>query len=487
MQLKNNIFIRFTAIVSAAVMISACSGGGAAPAGAMGGGKQGGGPRQQKAAAISVNLTSPERETLERKTDFAARIEASQTVKVFPETGGTVSKVYFNVGDKVNKGDLLFELDSADAETSLRKAELDYQKTMANLESEETGSGNATTIRNYEDKIRSAQIKYESARESLEADVEDDFSMSEFKRAFERYRKADKTYSELEESGNATSVELSAAWAEYVTSSAKYNDFIDGYGSYTKYKAQVTSLENAYIDYLNAIEDYEIYKSMTEGEKAATRDISREQAEISLKTAKDNLADHKVYAPVSGVISAKTVSEFDNASANSAAYTISQEGMPCVSFNLSEDGANAMDIGTPITVWYNGKEYPAEVTELSPEADSSGLYPAKAQILEDIGTNRSGSVVKVTAMTAQEKDTLTISLDNIYYDGNQPYVFLFDNGIARRVDVKVGMTTVDKVSIVEGLSDSDLIISNWHPRLKDGAEVVDSTAAPVSAPANKEG
>ena len=98
MQLKNNIFIRFTAIVSAAVMISACSGGGAAPAGAMGGGKQGGGPRQQKAAAISVNLTSPERETLERKTDFAARIEASQTVKVFPETGGTVSKVYFNVG-----------------------------------------------------------------------------------------------------------------------------------------------------------------------------------------------------------------------------------------------------------------------------------------------------------------------------------------------------------------------------------------------------
>ncbi|MBP0981625.1 MAG: biotin/lipoyl-binding protein, partial [Oscillospiraceae bacterium] len=328
---------------------------------------------------ISVNLTLPERETLDRQTDFAARIEASQTVKVFPETGGTVSKVYFNVGDKVNKGDLLFELDSTDAETSLRKAELDYQKTMANLESEETGSGNATTIRNYEDKIRSAQIKYESARESLEADVEDDFSMSEFKRAFERYRKADRAYAEVTaDDSTATQDEKDAAWAEYVTSSAKYNDFIDGYGSYTKYKAQVTSLENAYIDYLNAIEDYEIYKSMTEGEKAAARDISREQAEISLKTAKDNLADHKVYAPVSGVVSAKTISEFDNASANSAAYTISQEGMPCVSFNLSEDGANAMDIGTPITVWYNGKEYPAEVTELSPEADSTGLYPAKA-------------------------------------------------------------------------------------------------------------
>ncbi|MBP0981626.1 MAG: hypothetical protein J5968_05425 [Oscillospiraceae bacterium] len=52
------------------------------------------------------------------------------------------------------------------------------------------------------------------------------------------------------------------------------------------------------------------------------------------------------------------------------------------------------------------------------------------------------------------------------------------------------MTTVDKVSILEGLTDSDRVISNWHPRLKDGAEVVDSDSAPAAAPetpANKEG
>lgn len=472
MQLNRNILTRFTAVICAAAMLSACSGE-AAPAGAMGGGPGGrGGAMQAKSAAISVNTESPVRETLERQTDFAAKIEANQTVKVYPQVSGTVSKVYFNAGDKVNKGDLLFELDSDDAETSLRQAQLSYDKTMANIVSEESGSGNANTISKYENAIQTAQNNYETAKDNLEYATENDFDMSEFKRVRKKLWDTEKTYDADQSTEN---------WTAYVNALDKYNDLLDDYASYTKYKSYITSFENAYTNYLKAVEDYDIYKSMTVGEEAANRDISREQAELTLSTAQKNYDDHKVYAPVSGIIAAKTVSEYDNANANSAAYTISQDGMPCVSFNLSEDGANAMDIGSVISVRYNGKSYPAEVTELSPEADSTGLYPAKAQLLEDIGTTRSGSVVKVTAITAQEKNTLTISLDNVYYDGNQAYVFVYENGIARRRDVTVGMTTVDKVSIVEGLSDTDEVISTWHPRLKDGAEVTTASATEAAA------
>lgn len=472
MQLNRNIFTRFTAVICAAAMLSACSGDKAAPAGAMDGGKGGHGGMQTKASAISVNIESPVRETLERQTDFAAKIEANQTVKVYPQVSGTVSKTYFNAGDRVNKGDLLFELDSDDAETSLRQAQLSYDKTMANLTSEESGSGNANTIRKYENAIQTAQNNYETARDNLEYATENDFDMSEFKRVRKKLWDTEKAYDADQSTEN---------WAAYVNALDKYNDLIDDYASYTNYKNQITSFENAYTNYLKAVEDYDIYKSMTIGEEAVNRDISREQAELTLSTAQKNYDDHKIYAPVSGIVAAKTVSEYDNAGSNTAAYTISQEGMPCVSFNLSEDGANAMDIGTPVTVWYNGKSYYAEVTELSPEADSTGLYPTKAQLLEDIGTTRSGSVVKVTAITAQEENTLTVSLDNVYYDGNQAYVFVYENGIARRRDITVGMTTVDKVSVVEGLTDSDEIISTWHPRLKDGAEVTTASATEIAA------
>ena len=62
--------------------------------------------------SISVNVSSPERQTLERTTQFAGKLQPSSTVKVYPKVSGSINKVFFNVGDKVNKGDLLFTVDT---------------------------------------------------------------------------------------------------------------------------------------------------------------------------------------------------------------------------------------------------------------------------------------------------------------------------------------------------------------------------------------
>jgi len=459
-------------IAAAVVAVFALGGFSGAPAGgppaanAQGGANAPGAKRGSAPAAITVNVAYPERETLSRQTDFAGRIEASQTVKVYPDVSGTVAKTYFNAGDTVKKGDLLFEFDSENAETALKQAELSYRKTMNDIESAESGSENALTILKYENAINSAQNNYENARTQLDILADDDFDFAEFRRLRKKLKEAEAKYDDNQDA---------ESWAAYKDALDDYDNEMEDYAFWTTSRNTLTSFENSFDNYLKAVEEYEIYKSMTSGEDAANRDITREQAELTLQNARKTFANQKVYAPVSGIISAKNINEFDNASSNTVTYTISQEGMPTVSFNLSEDGANAMDIGTKVSVFYNGKNYAAEVIELAPEANSStGLYPAKAQLTEDIGTNRSGSVIKVTAITAIEENTLTVSLDNIYYDGNQPYVFVYDNGVARRVDVTVGMTTADKVSLIDGISDSDAIITTWHPRLADGASVVNN-------------
>jgi len=475
MNFKNKKITGTAAVLMAvAVMLSAaaCGKSSAVPAGVPAG-IPGGTARPQKAVSIAVNVTYPERETLSRKTEFAGKIEASQAVKVYPEVSGTVAKTYVNAGDTVNKGDLLFEFDPADAELALKKAELAYQKTINSIESEESGSAYALNELKYKNSIESAQNNYESRREDLEFATEEDFDLAEFKRVRKKLWDTEQAYDAKQSTEN---------WTAYVAALEDYNELLDDYASYTNFKNQITAFESAYTSYLKALEEYDIYKSMTSGENEATREINRAQAELTLADAQKAVANQKVYAPVSGIISAKNINEYDNASAQTAAYIILQEGTPTVSFSLSEDGANAMDIGTEVSVYYNNKYYSAEVIELAPEANSStGLYPAKAQLTEDIGTNRSGAVIKVQAITALEENTLTVSLDNIYYDGNQPYVYVYDNGTARRVDVTVGMTTTDKVSVTDGLSDDDAIITTWHPKLADGVAVsnpeLDKTAA----------
>ncbi len=476
--------------LAAAVVAGAAGCGKSAPAMAQGSRP----PAARKSGAISVQITYPETETLERRTEFAGRLAAAQSVKVYPEVGGTVAKTYFNAGDTVKKGDLLFELNDTDAQTALKKAELDYQKTLADLASEEFGSTNALTELQYQNAITTAQNAYENARDNLEVATGDDFDLVSFRRYRQNLKKAEKAYD------NDESTET---WEAYTKAMKDYNNMLDDYASYSNYKTQITKFEAAYDDYLTALEKYDIYKSMTAGEDAAARDIKRAQAELIYEAAQKALSNHRVYAPVSGVIAAKNISDYNVVSTQTSSYVISQEGLPTVSFNLSEDGALAMTLGAPVTVTYNGGDYTAEVIELSPEADAStGLYAAKAQFTEDIGAARSGAVVKVMAITAQEKDTLTVSIDNVYYEGNQPYLYIYDNGAAKRVDITVGMTTADKMSVTAGITAGDAVITTWHPRLKDGAEVTNrqldggstpsgtapqNTPQPGEASAKKEG
>lgn len=420
-------------------------------------------PMAAKSNAISVQVTYAESETLQRETEFAGKLEAAQNVKVYPEVNGTVAKTYFNAGDTVKKGDLLFELDSTDAQIALKQAELAYQKTMAELSSQESGSTNALTELQYKNAITEAENNYETARDNLETATGDDFEIADFKRLRKKLEDAEDVYDANQSTEN---------WTAYVAALDKYQDMLEDYANYSDYKTLITRFETAYDDYLAAVNKYDIYKSITTGEDAQTRDIERSQAELTYENAQKDFDDHKIYAPVSGVISSKSVNNFDVVSSQTSSYIISEEGLSTVSFNLSEDGASAMTVGASVVVTYNGSKYDAEVIEISPEADSStGLYAAKAQFLEDIGTTRSGAVVKVLAITAQDKDALTVSLNNIYYDGNQPYLYIYDNGTAKRVDITIGMTTSDKVSVASGITAKDAIITTWHPKLKDGAEV----------------
>lgn len=487
---KSKRFVSLTLAAAVVVAVGGC--GNSTPAMA----QSGRSPASAKISAISVGITYPETETLERKTEFAGRLAAAQSVKVYPEVSGTVAKTYFNAGDTVKKGELLFELDDANAQTMFKKAELDYQKTLSDLASEESGSANALTELQYQNAITSAQNAYETARDSLEVATGDDFNLVSFKRYRQNLKKTEKAYDSAETDEN---------WAAYTEAMKDYNAMLDDYASYTNYKSQITKFENAYDDYLAALDKYDIYRSMTLGEDTAARDIKRAQAELTYADAQKTLNNYRVYAPVSGVVAAKNVSDYNVVSTQTSSYVISQEGLPTVSFNLSEDGALAMTLGAPVTVTYNSRDYSAEVIELSPEANAStGLYAAKAQLTEEIGAVRSGAVVKVMAITAQEKGTLTVSVDNVYYEGNQPYLYIYDNGIARRADITVGMTTADKVSVIAGITAGDAVITTWHPRLKDGAEVTNqqldgdaasSDAAPQDsaqptpnrAPAEKEG
>ena len=61
--------------------------------------------------------------------------------------------------------------------------------------------------------------------------------------------------------------------------------------------------------------------------------------------------------------------------------------------------------------------------------------------------------------------------DAVYYDDSQPYVYVAENGIAKRKDVETGIFDMDTITVLSGLSTEDTLITSWSANLREGAEV----------------
>ena len=129
--------------------------------------------------------------------------------------------------------------------------------------------------------------------------------------------------------------------------------------------------------------------------------------------------------------------------------------------------------GDVITLEQDNEEFAGTIISVSNEIDpSKGLCRIEAQSLDPLIDLPHDSSVKLRAVSRRSQDALTVPVDSVYYDGEQAFVYTNDNGVARRVDVTVGISEGDSIEIREGLEKSDLVITSWNARLKDGARVM---------------
>ncbi len=393
--------------------------------------------------------------TIDRQTEFVGRVEAAESVKVYATSQAKVLETYAVPGQHVEKGQLLFQLDTENLETMVETSRLQYEAAV---------SGANTTIIQSKNAYDSAGDMYTTIKESRDA-IEDAWEGAQ-----RSLNQANAALQAAQEAG-VTGEELAKLQTAQVAAQMAYEQARNAYiQNYDKLDEQVKSARKSLV---TARDTYKNTKGDEDEGITGTIQTQVDLAKISYDNAVKALNEAKVYAPVSGVISMKNVAASDMATPGAPAYVIDQDSAaPMISFNLSEDGANALTVGSPVTVSYNGQDYPAQITELSNAANpQTGLYAAKAQTEEPLGTSRSGGVVKVKASTAKAENALLLPLELLEYDENQPYVYLFRDGVAVRADVVTGISSAEEVVILSGITAGDQIITTWHPDLRDGAAV----------------
>ena len=463
---------------------------------------QGEGMEQPADETILVEAEPAGNATIELSTSYIGKVEPAQSVDVFPEMSARVTATYFEVGDTVQQGDLLFEMDASDIQQQVEAAALSYESTKLQIESS-LGSTFDSQLISGEANYDKAKLSYNQALKSLQSyrdegdrdDLEDavEETRSAMKEAQSVYEAAQKDVEEKQKqidsyqptvgsSGELETLQSELKYLQEIAATAMgtyteaqnlYNQAKSAFNTYDdNVDNLIDALSSANINLRQAEDSLELTTGKALEETKAKGDVQLRQAQLSYNSTASELEKTRVYAPISGVIGNKNISEYGTASQQAAAYTILNSESMLVSFHVSASAIDSVRAGDLLSVSKGSETFQGTVVEIGQELDSTtGLLSIKAQIEPGESTLVSGMTVKVSAVTAKAENVLTVPLSAVSYEEGQGYLYVLDGNTAVKTAVSTGLSNTERVEITHGLSQGDRVITTWHPDLADGVTV----------------
>ncbi len=114
----------------------------------------------------------------------------------------------------------------------------------------------------------------------------------------------------------------------------------------------------------------------------------------------------------------------------------------------------------------------ADVTRVSPIVDpETGTFKITIEIEDDARRIKPGMFGRISIVYDQHNNVLQIPRSSILEEAGQMSVFVIEDDKAVRRTVRIGYSNSGMVEIVEGLTDTDLVVTVGQVGLKDDATV----------------
>lgn len=462
-------------------------------------------PEEAAPSLIPVETVLPQTGDLANQMDFVGSLSTGESVAVVPKLTAKVKEVRVKAGDEVKAGDVLYIMDTSDYASQVDLAKL---------------------------ALTSAQLSYELTTD-VTLETQEDQARLQYRQARDAYEEADAAYSELlknktekvaamnqgiaaaktaldgllasEWGGAGAAQAMAAAQAAlqdaetvWVANGASTDPSDPAYIAKNTAAQQLGKLEAAVAAYEGAVgtlSSYEAAVAQTgagvdaaktgyraarmaydavSGENRETQEelagMQLEQAQINYNSLMKQMNDATVTAPVDGKVLSVGVQQNNYASTSSVVMLGSDQSMK-ITFGLPTNYFGQVQVGDAATVQSSTGTASATVTEVAPMVNpQTGTFTVTAEFAGAEGF-LAGATAKVTLTTQHAENVLTIPVDCVRFEDNKPYVYLEQNGFAKKAFLTIGMTDEEVYEVTSGLKSTDRVISTWHPNLADGAAV----------------
>ena len=435
---------------------------------------------------LRVEEAVPERRTVVNQGEFIGTVSTSETVSVISKVSGEVLETYFEEGDIVSEGDLLFKVDSTQAEQGIASAQAAYELTKANVD-RMLGSALDSQAISVTSGYKNSQIGLDSALYNYSNTCD---KIGDARRSIEDLEKRQSDLggmiAEAQENlkvamaNHANEAILKELQATVTGLESQKASIASSIASLSSTKSQLESSVHTYensiaqaevsVEAATANLNLTVTKVLSEAMETASATLN--QAQVTVKNAKDALGNYQITSPVSGTIETINVEKYGMAQAGSPAYVITTDHNKVVNFYASESNIKNIKVGQTLSVEYAGATYHGAITEIADSIDNAtGLFEVEASMTDGSDELFTGSSVKILVDTVKEENALTVPLGAVYYENDDAYVYLDVNGVATKTPVMTGIYDDECMVITEGLTDESKVITSWSARLKDGEKV----------------
>jgi RND family efflux transporter MFP subunit len=201
-----------------------------------------------------------------------------------------------------------------------------------------------------------------------------------------------------------------------------------------------------------------------------------EAAYLMAKEATDNLARNvKLYSPIDGVVTQKGEEE-GNLFTQTPILEIMQMDRLKVRVAISEQYYTAVAVGTPVAISVEilpGESFTGNVSLIYPAIDpATRTFTVEVTIPNPGGRLRPGmfarSVINMGDAPAVMVPDVAVQKQ---VGSNERYVYVIENGVARRQNVTPGRQTGGRIDVSDGVTAGQQVATTSFSRLSDGAKV----------------
>ena len=355
--------------------------------------------------SVPVTVAMASRSTIRSVISTNGKIEPILNFEAHAPIGTTVKRVLVKEGEHVRKGQLLVELDSANAQSDAARALAGVRASQADMSALESG-GTHEEVLSLDAELSKARVDYDTAQHNLEA----------LKR--------------LEQTGAASPGEVRAAQSQVDTAAAQLK-LLQSKQTERYSRPEVTRVQ-----------------------------AQKSQAESAYSAAQDVLRQLVIRAPFSGTVYSLPVKQ--GAYVNPGDLIVQQADLSKVRVRAFVDEPDIARLapGQRIEVTWDampGRVWtgmvttiPAAVTQLGTRnvgQTTCTVSNEDFKLLPNIN-------VGVSIIAAEHENVLTIPREALRQDDSVPYVYRIVNGELHRENIQTSISNLTSVEVTHGLPDN---------------------------------